>query len=151
MKFTGHSEDDDNGDGAPIRAFSAQFYDKPLRVRTTVTYMPPVGECQNVGRVVDRHAIHKIHKIRNTPNTQYRTYPKYANAPNTQIYMYTPGKIASTFAFIDFKEQEKENLEVKFAAGGRQISPTFTFIDLFCGDRIISTSTSLFQAVISVF
>ena len=38
-------------------------------------------------------------------------------------------QIAPTFTFIDFKEQDKTHMEVNFAAGGRRFSPTFTFID----------------------
>ena len=38
-------------------------------------------------------------------------------------------QIAPTFTFIDFKEQEEGNMDVQFAAGGQQIAPTFTFID----------------------
>ena len=57
-------------------------------------------------------------------------------------------QIAPTCTFIDFKAQEEQNMEVKFAAGGREISPTFTFIDVFYEHRLISTSTSVFQAVI---
>ena len=59
-------------------------------------------------------------------------------------------QIAPTLTFIDFKEQEEENMEVEFAARGQQIAPTVTCIDLFYGNRPSSTSTSLFQAVISV-
>ena len=37
-------------------------------------------------------------------------------------------QIAPTFTFIDFTEQQEGNLEVEFAAGERYISPTYTFI-----------------------